>query len=70
MEYHRVWSETTTNNKSGVGNERKLDQGRNRKKTLKPNIIQEHVSITEFLFLNNFLTETEDRKYNQQSIYE
>ena len=68
-EYHRVWSETTNKNKSGVGNKSDLYQGRNRKKTSNPKRLQEHVSIAEFLLLNFFSTETEDRKYNQQSIY-
>ena len=65
-EYHRVWSETTKENNYGVGNESELDQGRNRKKTLKPKRLQEHVTITDFFLLNKFLTETEDRKYSQQ----
>ena len=65
-EYHRVWSENRKNNHSGVGNESELDQGSNRKKILKPKRLQDHVAIAEFLLINNFLTETEDRKYNQQ----
>ena len=69
-EYHRVWTETLRGNNFGAGNKNDLDQKRNRKNTLKPKRLQEHICITSFLSLKKISTETPGQRYNQDSIYE